>query len=81
MGRIVEIDSACCFSMHTAAWKFKKRLVHRGQAIGCAPDAYLKRIPPLTDDEAKEERARDALPAEKENDYALVTFGSRNGVF
>lgn len=63
LGRPVKIARACCLSDRITAWRFVDALVHEGVAVKCAPDAFLKRIEPLTDDE-KRQVAKDAeLPA------------------
>ena len=63
LGRAVEIERACCFAPACTAWKFKTPLVQGGVAIGCAPDAFLKRIEPLSDREARQVRISASMDA------------------
>ena len=63
VGRVVKIASACCFSDIAPSWQFEEPLRNGAVKVGCAPDHFLKRIDPLSDDESREERAQRDIPA------------------
>lgn len=55
LGRVVKIAQGCCFSDVMPAWKFEEPLRHGAVSVQCAPDSHLKRIEPLSDDDARRE--------------------------
>lgn len=64
LGRVVRISHPCCFAGGVRAWRFEDDITNGRASIHCAPDAYLVRIPPLTEDQVQDTRAELPVPTE-----------------